>query len=201
SCQSGQIIHNGTTGELIACSKCCDTDFCNVGLCGGSNTSISLQCFSCPQLTAQVADCQSIEQCASDSICYAHRVFNYASGQHRYETGCRSKLQCQAIAHVPLMNQCFECCDTPMCNLNKCGNNWTVVMHQETSTAQAHTTLPTTTLSPLPPPHISGPMTINLNADTILSCTSNEPGVTYTWLYQGVRTLYIHFSTLLPKEV
>ncbi|KAL3885127.1 hypothetical protein ACJMK2_025225 [Sinanodonta woodiana] len=32
-------------------------------------------------------------------------------------------------------------------------------------------------------------MTINRNSDTILSCNSNEPGVTYTWLYQGSRLL------------
>ncbi|KAL3885129.1 hypothetical protein ACJMK2_025227 [Sinanodonta woodiana] len=39
-------------------------------------------------------------------------------------------------------------------------------------------------------------MSINLNADTILSCNSNEPGVTYTWLFQGNKSLPLGVSII-----
>ncbi|KAL3885035.1 hypothetical protein ACJMK2_025134 [Sinanodonta woodiana] len=189
-------ILNGTGGAFTECSKCCDNDFCNIGLCGGGTPRNFLQCLGCSDYTVEISDCNRIEQCGEDEMCYAHRLMASTAQEFRYETGCRPRVQCQGIAQAPIINQCFECCDTPMCNLYKCGSNWTAVMHFQTTTspAPAYTTLPTTSVWSLPPPHISGLMMININANTILSCTSSEPGVTYTWLYQGSRSLPLGVS-------
>ncbi|KAL3885126.1 hypothetical protein ACJMK2_025224 [Sinanodonta woodiana] len=44
-------------------------------------------------------------------------------------------------------------------------------------------------------------MSINLNADTILSCNSNESGVTYTWLYQGSKSLPLGVSIMRENHI
>ncbi|KAL3885039.1 hypothetical protein ACJMK2_025138, partial [Sinanodonta woodiana] len=186
-CPKSSGVQSGKRSSVVACSRCCDTDFCNVGMCGHGNLT-GLRCLSCEAQTIHPSDCDRIEQCSEDDNCYAHRVLNAADLEPRYEMGCRPKLQCQGIARVPFINQCFECCDTPMCNLYKCGSNWTVVYHTSSQPTIIEAT--TSTHSAL---HysvaINGSMSVAYHGQGRLQCMSNAHNPQYTWTFNEVNNL------------
>ncbi|KAK3592358.1 hypothetical protein CHS0354_000976 [Potamilus streckersoni] len=183
----------GKKEAKTTCSKCCDSDFCNLGLCR-SGTAASLRCISCME-SFNIFDCDHFEQCSLDEICYSHKRHGSSDLMPRYQTGCLPKRQCEAIAHLTVINQCYECCDTHMCNIDKCGLNWTAIYpttHQSASTVT--TTTPTSTTQ-LYAPVINGRTPLNYHGIGHFHCTSAAHDVTYTWHFNGSSILAPHATS------
>ncbi|KAL3885115.1 hypothetical protein ACJMK2_025213, partial [Sinanodonta woodiana] len=180
----------GKREAKTTCFKCCDSNFCNLGLCG-AGTAALLRCSSCTE-SFNIFDCIHFEQCSPDDICYSHKRHGASDLMPRYQTGCLPKRQCDAIARLTVINQCYECCDTHMCNMNKCGLNWTAVYHTTQQPISTVTTTKPTSTTQLYPPVINGSTSLDYHDNGNLSCISAAHNVTYTWQFNGSSILAPH---------
>ncbi|CAG2186402.1 unnamed protein product [Mytilus edulis] len=92
----------GKRAELIPCSQCCNTSYCNLETCDNHITSNSKRCLSCKYaLTPE--DCNLSIQCNTDEQCAAR--FDPVSG---------------GVGRRAASDYCGQCCDGSNCNRELC---------------------------------------------------------------------------------
>ncbi|XP_071139941.1 uncharacterized protein [Mytilus edulis] len=115
----------GKRAELIPCSQCCNTSYCNLETCDNHITSNSKRCLSCKYaLTPE--DCNLSIQCNTDEVCYTQAIIH--NQEKRYRLGCAHKNQCAArfdpvsggVGRRAASDYCGQCCDGSNCNRELC---------------------------------------------------------------------------------
>ncbi|KAK3594723.1 hypothetical protein CHS0354_001548 [Potamilus streckersoni] len=142
-CRSKQICSTSPSkkSDLVACSKCCDRDDCNIGLCSlpSMNNNGSLHCSSCPEGVNDVRNCDHVATCADNEMCYSS-MMTTVDNSVKHVTRCRRKEECtkltlsvmEVLANVEKLHQthhskrdmhiCDICCGSELCNIRPCVN-------------------------------------------------------------------------------
>ncbi|XP_052786071.1 uncharacterized protein LOC128221504 [Mya arenaria] len=124
-CGSNNVIGKRADGAGILCDECCNTPFCQAGLCGDENYNQVRGpiCYNCAhQLDSN--DCSRVVECSRDEVCT----------QHAGSIGAGSTSECMERTHCEKLRQslpasglditgtngtCFNCCEDDICN-NSC---------------------------------------------------------------------------------
>ncbi|KAL3872461.1 hypothetical protein ACJMK2_040385 [Sinanodonta woodiana] len=127
--------------DLVACSKCCARDDCNIKLCHFPTTKPinTTRCWSCPDGVNDPRNCNHVALCADNEMCHSG-MMTFPSGNHSvlHKTGCVRRQFCTTLTmavmevkkYQELHNQthtakretgiCDICCGTDMCNGTPC---------------------------------------------------------------------------------
>ncbi|XP_052240288.1 uncharacterized protein LOC127850926 isoform X1 [Dreissena polymorpha] len=119
----------GKRTNAVFCSQCCDYNWCQASLCGGTGypPDRGTMCYACPEGLLQENDCDKIIEASRDQVC-TETLKMYAQGTMIYSTSQMEKTACdRALAtlaagnlHVGVDNgTCFNCCSGDLCN-NRC---------------------------------------------------------------------------------
>lgn len=139
--------------DVVFCTECCKTDFCNNNLCDRSfvETLDNVRCLHCDAVD-KPSDCKQVQMCGQDEVCYTERL-DGSTGILGFKLGCRKKMNCQALASLVGRDvdkrllygyNCNQCCFTENCNGQLCSN----VTYPESTQSSTSTTMTTSNYHP-----------------------------------------------------
>ncbi|KAL4219404.1 hypothetical protein ACF0H5_021984 [Mactra antiquata] len=123
---TGDSMHdviNNAPQDLVVCDGCCDTAWCQSGLCNDvaiqPKTNRGPICFNCDNLALN-DNCTNIIQCGRDEACVTS--FSISLSSMLKKSGCIYKNVCDASPSlIGRPNTCWNCCSDDLCN-NMCGS-------------------------------------------------------------------------------
>ncbi|XP_052787018.1 uncharacterized protein LOC128222174 [Mya arenaria] len=116
-------------GTVILCDECCNSPFCQAGLCGDENyvQDRGPICYNCNQQLGST-DCSTIIECGRDEVCTQHlgssgmgvsQVFTSECMERNHCEKLRLSLPASGLEITGTNGTCFDCCDDDICN-NAC---------------------------------------------------------------------------------